>query len=117
MRRFLRLLTLWLVALALPTQGAAASATVAQASAPTHPTMTMPDGTTMDAAAMPCHRRHPLDKSARGACCGPIAAQQLQLAVAATATPRTPLVRSVANAAAPLFLTGGTERPPRAFLA
>ena len=36
--------------------------------------MTMPDGSTMDAAAMPCHDPA-VDKSGCGACCGPIAAE------------------------------------------
>jgi hypothetical protein len=110
MRRFLRLLTLWLFALALPVQGAPAQATMA-APAPSH-TMTMPDGSTMDAAAMPCHG-HAVDKAGCGTCCGPIAAQQALLAVAPVATRWARLPRVAAEAAPPLFLTGGTERPPR----
>ena len=55
MRRFLRLLVVWLIALALPSQGAAATAMATHTDAPSHATMTMPDGSTMDAAAgSPC---------------------------------------------------------------
>ena len=116
MRRFLRLLTLWLIALALPMQGAAAATAMpGHASAPSH-TMTMPDGTTMDAADMPCHA-HALDKSGCGACCGPIVTQQAVLTVAPVAARWATLARDAADAAPPLFLTGGTERPPRHFLA
>ena len=117
MRRFLRLLTLWLFALALPIQGAAAAtAMAAHASAPSH-TMTMPDGTTMNAAAMPCHG-HSVDKAGGcGACCGPIVTQQAMLSVAPVAMRWAMLPRSAADAASPLFLTGGTDRPPRPFLA
>ena len=117
MRRFLRLLTLWLFALALPIQGAAAAtAMAAHASAPSH-TMTMPDGTTMDAAAMPCHG-HSVDKAGGcGSCCGPIVTQQAMLSVAQVAMRWATLPRSAADAASPLFLTGGTDRPPRPFLA
>ncbi|MCK9688128.1 hypothetical protein [Scleromatobacter humisilvae] len=115
MRRFLRLLTLWLIALALPIQGAAAAAAMpGHANAP-H-TMTMPDGTTMDAADMPCHA-HAIDKAGCGACCGPIVTQQAMLAVAPVATRWAVVHRDAADAASPLFLTGGTERPPRFFLA
>ena len=117
MRRFLRLLTLWLIALALPIQGAAAAtAMAAHASAPSHATMTMPDGTTMDAAAMPCHG-HAIDKAGCGACCGPIVTLQAMLTVAPVATRWAALPRVAADAATPLFLTGGTDRPPRPFLA
>ena len=115
MRRFLRLLTLWLFALALPVQGALAQTAMA-APAPSHATMTMPDGTTMDADAMPCHG-HAVDKAGCGTCCGPIAAQQATLAVAPVATRWAPLPRAAADAAPPLFLTSGTERPPRPVLA
>ena len=116
MRRFLRLLTLWLFALALPIQGAAAATAMpGHASAPSH-TMTMPDGTTMDAADMPCHA-HAIDKSGCGACCGPIVTQQAMLAVAPVATRWAVVPRDAAAAAPALFLTGGTERPPRFFLA
>ena len=117
MRRFLRLLTLWLIALALPIQGAvAASGMGGHAAPPAHATMTMPDGTTMDAADMPCHRAA-LDKAGCGACCGPIFTQQAMLSVAPVATRWATLPRVAADAAPPLFLTGGTERPPRSFLA
>jgi hypothetical protein len=117
MRRFLRLLTLWLIALALPIQGAAAATAMpAHASTPSH-TMTMPDGTTMDADAMPCHG-HVVDKSGGcGACCGPIVTQQAMLSVAPAAMRRAALARIAADAAPPLFLTGGTDRPPRPVLA
>ena len=115
MRRFLRLLTLWLLALALPVQGALAQ-TAMGAPAPSHP-MTMPDGTAMDAAAMPCHG-HAVDKAGCGTCCGPIAApQQAPLAVAPAAARWAALPRVAAEAAPPLFLTGGPERPPRDVLA
>ena len=120
MRRLLRLLTLWLFALALPIQGAAAATTMpGHASAPSH-TMVMPDGTTMDAAAMPCHDHgpgHGLDKSGCGACCGPLVTQQAVLAVAPVAARWAPAPRDAADAAAPQFLTGGTDRPPRHRLA
>ena len=118
MRRLLRLLTLCLFALALPIQGAAAATAMpAHASTPPH-TMTMPDGTTMDAAAaMPCHG-HSIDKAGGcGACCGPIVTQQAMLSVAPVAMRWAALPRVAANAASPLFLTGGTDRPPRPFLA
>ena len=118
MRRFLRLLTLCLFALALPIQGAtAATAMAGHANAPSH-AMTMPDGTTMDAADMPCHPpAHGLDGAGCGACCGPLVTQQALLAVAPVAPRWAPALRLVADAAAPLFLTGGTDRPPRLLLA
>ena len=120
MRRFLRLLTLWLIALALPIQGAAAATAMAgHARTPAH-AMVMPDGTTMDAAAMPgalpCHG-HAVDKAGCGACCGPIVTQQALLTVAPAAPRRAPAPRLGADAEAPLFLTGGTDRPPRPRLA
>ena len=121
MRRFLRLLTLWLFALALPIQGAsAATAMSGHASAPPH-AMVMPDGTTMDAADMPgaapCHG-HAIDKSGCGGCCAPVVTQQAMLDVAPVATRRwATLARPAADAATPLFLTGGTDRPPRSLLA
>ena len=122
MRRFLRLLTLWLFALALPIQGAAAATAMpGHASAPSH-AMTMPDGTTMDAAdmvgAMPCHsHNHGIDGTGCGACCGPLVTQQAMLAVAPVAVRWAPAPHRVADAAAPLFLPGGTARPPRRLLA
>ena len=120
MRRFLRLLTLWLFALALPIQGAAAATAMpGHDSTPPH-AMVMPDGTTMDAADMPgaapCHV-HAIDKAGCGACCGPLVAQQALLAVAPVAPRWAPAARATVDAAAPLFLTGGTDRPPRPFLA
>jgi len=122
MRRFLRLLTLWLIALALPIHGAqAATAMAGHASVPPH-VMLMPDGTAMDAADMPgatdaaaCHG-HALDQSGCcGDCCGPIAAQQQMLDVAPVAMRWTVLARAAADATPALFLTGGTDRPPPPF--
>ena len=120
MRRFLRLLTLWLIALALPLQGAAAATAMgAHVNAPSH-TMTMPDGTTMDAAAMPgavsCHG-HAIDKTGCGDCCAPVAAPQSTFAIAPVAVHWTPVPRGTVDAATPSFVTGGTDRPPRPFLA
>jgi hypothetical protein len=113
MRRVLRLLTLWLFALALPVQGAAAATAMpARAGTPSH-AMAMPDGTPMDAADMPCHG-HGLDKAGCGACCGPLLTQQARLAVAPAAVRWAKAPRRAAHAAAPLFLTSGTDRPPRA---
>jgi len=129
MRRFLRLLTLWLIALALPIHGAqAATAMAGHASTPSHARMAMPDGTTMDAADMPaasdaradagaCHG-HALDPSTCcGDCCGPIAAQHELLDVVPVAARWAALPRAAAQAASPLFLTGGMDRPPRPLLA
>ena len=113
MRRLLRLLTLWLLALALPLQGAVAATAMGVPSPAAPHVMTMPDGTTMDAAAMPCHD-HAVDKSGCGGCCGPIAAEPaLLLAVAPAALRWAPIRRASADAGAPQFLTGGTDRPPR----
>ena len=112
MRRFLRLLTLWLFALALPLQGAAAATTMpGHASTQSH-TMVMPDGTAMDAASMPCHA-HGIDKAGCGACCGPLVTPQAMRAVAPAAPHWALAPRGSADAATPLFLTGGTDRPPR----
>jgi hypothetical protein len=121
MRRFLRLLTLWLLALALPVQGAAAATAMAgHAGAPSH-TMAMADGTAMDAAAMPgtppCHRQAGIDKAGCGACCGPLLTQQALLTVAPVATRRALTPRAAARAPAAVFLTGGTDRPPRLLFA
>ena len=116
MRRFLRLLTLWLLALALPVQGAAAATAMSVRAHPPTPAhmMTLSDGTTMDASAMPCHAAHAVDKSGCGACCGPIAAEPaLLLAVAPVAARWAPLPHDATDAGPPQFLTGGTERPPR----
>jgi hypothetical protein len=116
MRRFLRLLTLWLFALALPIQGAAAATGMAAHShAPSH-SMTMPDGTVMDADAMPCHG-HAIDKAGCGSCCGPLVTQQAMLVVAPVAVRWAALPRAAVDATAPQFLTGGTDRPPRPLLA
>ena len=121
MRRFLRLLVVWLIALALPLQGAtAATAMAMHADAPSHATMTMPDGSSMDAADMPgatpCHG-HAIEKSGCCTCCGPIVTQQEVLAIAPAAPRWTALPRELTAATAPLFLTGGTDRPPRLVLA
>jgi hypothetical protein len=128
MRRFLRLLTLWLIALALPIHGAqAATAMAGHANAPSQ-TMVMPDGSVMAAADMPgvgdakaCHGHghgHGLDPSGCcGDCCGPLAAQHEMLDVVPVAARWAPLPRDAAQAAPPLFLTGGTDRPPRPVLA
>jgi len=114
MRRFLRLLTLWLFALALPVQGAAtATGMAAHAGAPSHATMTMPDGTTMDATLMPCQAGHAVDKAGCGACCGPLVTQHAMLAVAPVALRWAASPRQAADAPRTQFLTGGTERPPR----
>ena len=123
MRRFLRLLTLCLLALALPLQGAAAATAMSgHAGAPTlSHTMVMADGTTMDTAAMPalppCHLHHGIDKAGCGACCGPLLTQQALLTVAPAATRWTVTPRTAARAPATVFVTGGTDRPPRFFLA
>ena len=125
MRRFLRLLTVWFIALALPIHGAqAATAMAGHASAPSHAAMVMPDGSTMDAADMAgatdatsCHG-HELDASGCcGDCCGPIVAQHEMLDVVPVAARWAALPRDAADAASPQFLTGGTDRPPRALLA
>jgi len=116
MRRFLRLVLLCLIALALPAQGVLA-ATGMRLHAAAHEQMTMPDGSTMDAADMPCHD-HGLDKSGGcGACCGPIVVQQAMLQVAPTATRWAPLKRAALGTKPAAFLTGGTDRPPRPSLA
>lgn len=121
MHRFLRLVLLWLVAFALPLQGALAAGGVSMHAAPAHATMMMPDGHQMDAADMPgataCHGQAVDKAGGCGACCGPIAAQQALLAVAPTSVRWTPVARASSDDAAPQFLTGGTERPPRPFLA
>ena len=117
MHRFLRLALLWLVAFALPVQGALAAGGVSMHATPVHATMTMPDGHPMDAADMPCHG-HAVDKTGGcGACCGPIVTQQALLAVAPTSVRWTPVALSAADDAAAQFLTGGTDRPPRPILA
>lgn len=125
MRRLLRLLALCLIALALPFDGAqAATGMGAATSTPSHAQMTMPDGTTMDAADMPgasdaaACPGHAIDKSGCcGDCCGPIAIRHELLDVVPVAARWATLPRDAADAATPLFLTGGTERPPRPVLA
>jgi hypothetical protein len=124
MRRFLRLLTLCLIALALPLHGAqAATAMAGHAGAPSHETMAMPDGTSMDAADMPgaadaaCHDHGLAKQACCGDCCGPIAVQHELLDVVPVAARWATLPRDDADAASPLFLTGGTDRPPRPVLA
>jgi len=113
MRRFLRLLALCVFALALPLQGAPA-ATAMAVDAGTHP-----QPMTMAAVDMPCHDHAP-DKTGCGDCCdccGPIVAQRALLAVAPVAARWAALPRNAADVAPALFLTGGTERPPRRLLA
>ena len=131
MRRFLRLLALWLIALALPLHGAqAATGMAGHAVMPSHEMMTMPDGSTMEAAAMPggasagtCHDHdHALGHDMGhagccGQCCGPVVAQHQILDVAPVAARWATLPRAVADAASPQFLTDGTDRPPRPRLA
>ena len=122
--RFLRLLTLWLIALALPLHGAqAATAMAGHASAPSHHAMVMPDGSTMDAADMPgasnaasCHDHDSAPSHCCGDCCGPIAVQHELLGVVPVAARWATLPRDAADAASPQFLTGGTDRPPRPVL-
>ena len=124
MRRFLRLLALCLIALALPLHGAQAATLMAgHAGAPSHATMVMPDGTAMDAADMPgatdaaCHGHDPAKPGCCGDCCGPIAAQHELLDVVPVPARWATLPRDADDAASPLFLTGGTDRPPRPDLA
>ena len=121
MRRLRRLLTLCLLVLALPIQSApAATAMVGHAAASTasHP-MAMPFAMAMQTAALPapCHRHGNLDNAGCGACCGPLLTQQALLTVAAVATRWAVTPSVAARAPATLFLTGGTDRPPRAFRA
>ena len=117
MHRFLRLAMLWLIVFALPVQGALAAGGMRMHAVPVHATMMMPDGRVMDAADMPCHS-HAVDKTGGcGACCGPIVTQQALLAVAPTSVRWTRVTRPAADDAAPQFLTGGLERPPRPVLA
>jgi len=121
MRRLLRLLMLCLLALALPIQGAAAATAMVGAHGSTSHTMTMPDGTVMDSAAMPgatadipACPHHAIDKACCGACCGPAAAQHAQLVVAPVAERWAPATHVAPRAATPQFLTTGPDRPPRA---
>ena len=123
--RFLRLLTLWLIALALPLHGGqAATAMAGHANTPSHQVMVMPDGSTMDATDMPgasdaasCHDHASAPSHCCGDCCGPIAMQHELLDVVPVAARWAPLPRDAADAASPQFLTGGTDRPPRPVLA
>ena len=129
MRRLLRLLTLWLIALALPVSGALAATAMGAHDGGRSPTMVMPDGSVMDAADMDddaagarCHGMDPApahapDGAGCGFCCGPLAAQAGVLAVAPVAARARALRRLPADAADAAFLTGGTERPPRSPLA
>ena len=127
MHRLLRLVMLWLIALALPVQGAAAATAMAMPAPPApsaHPHAMARDMPSM-ADATPCPRHaaghatlRATDKSGCcGDCCGPIVAQQEMLAVTPVAIRWAALPRASAAAAAPLFLTGGTDRPPRPLLA
>jgi len=110
MRRLLRLLTLCLLALALPIQGAAAAVAMALPSHEHVTTMALADMSDMDMHAATSHAapcpHHAVDKAGCGACCGPAVAQR-----------GSPAPRTAARAAAPQFLTGGPDRPPRALLA
>jgi hypothetical protein len=123
MRRLLRLFTVLLIALALPVHGAqAATAMAGHAGTPSHERMVMPDGATMDAADMPgasdaCHGRDLGKGGCCSDCCGPIAAPHGMLDVVPVAARWATRPRDAARAAAPQFLTGGTDRPPRAGLA
>ncbi len=141
MHRLLRLVTLWLIALALPIQGAAAATAMAMPAsrAPMQHAMAHDRGTmagmSMDAPhdAVPCPHHasshatrpathdamhHPMDKSGCcGDCCGPVAWQAPALAVAPAAETWRQAARGTAPVVAPQFLTDGPERPPRPFLA
>jgi len=112
MRRLLRLLTLCLFALALPLQGALAATGMGVDAGTQGQAQVM----AMAAAEMPCHDHAP-DKTGCGDCCAPLVVQQALLAVAPAAARWAALPRDAAQAAPALFLTGGTERPPRRLLA
>ena len=123
MRRFLRLLTLWLLALAFPIQGATAATAMPMASPhAARPAMhhDMPAMAGMSMAhddGTPC-AHHAMDKSGCcGACCGPVVSQQAALAVAPVADVWAPAARRALPVVAPVFLTDGPDRPPRTFLA
>ena len=123
MRRFLRLLTLWLIGLAVPVQGAAAATAMnghAAGGVASH-VMAMPDGATTGAAdrpgMAPCHHHHGIAKAGCGACCGPLVTQQAVLGVVPVVLRGAPAPHAAPQVAAPLFLTGGTDRPPRPVLA
>ena len=118
MHRLLRLLTLWLVALALPIQGATAATVMALPMSPTLQAA-MAD---MPSGAMPCPHHHALGHAADkaggcGTCCGPTACQPSALAVALVAEVWAPAVRAASAIVAPQFLTGGPDRPPHPVLA
>ena len=108
---------LCLLALALPLQGALAASAMPRVHPPAPHTMVMPDGTVMadmpgqasDSAPCP---HHAVYKVGCGACCGPAAAQQAQLAVAPAAVRWAPAAHPALHAANPLFLTGSLDRPP-----
>jgi hypothetical protein len=121
MRRLLRLLTLCLLALALPIQGAAAAVAMALPSHERVTTMALADMSDMDMHAATSHAapcpHHAVDKAGCGACCGPAVAQRPALLVTPVALRGSPAPRTAARAAAPQFLTGGPDRPPRALLA
>ena len=114
MRRLLRLLLVCLLACALPLQAAVASVMQAEL-APAH-AATMAGGAPCPHHA-PAHHAGTPDKAGCGACCGPLVAQQALLAVAPVAPRWAPAPHAAADAAAPQFLTGGTDRPPRPRLA
>ena len=114
MHRLLRLLTLWLVALALPIQGASAATAMALPMAPALQSA-MAD-TPSD--TMPCPHHHALGHAADkaggcGTCCGPTACQPPALTVAPVAEVWAPAARAASPIPAPQFLTGGPDRPPR----
>jgi hypothetical protein len=123
MRRFLRLLTLWLLALAFPIQGATAATAMPMASpqaaqhAMHHDMSAMPGMAMAHDDGTPC-AHHAMDKSGCcGACCGPVVGQQAALTVAPVADVWAPAARRAQPVVAPVFLTDGPDRPPRAFLA
>jgi hypothetical protein len=123
MHRLLRLLTLWLIALALPIQGAAAATAMAlpmsrapMAHAPQDATP-CPNHAMHHAAGHASHHSSMERSGCCGACCGPVACQQATLAVAPVAETWAPAARAASPLVAPQFLTDGPDRPPRPVLA
>lgn len=126
MRRFLRLLTLWLIALALPLQGATAAMAMTLPAA--HAAMASTAAAnamsamlaTHDAAPCPHHpaaAKAATSGSGCGACCGPAATPRSTPVIAPAAEAWMPAMRGASSAAAPAFLTDGPDRPPRPLLA
>ncbi len=143
MRRFLRLLILWLLALALPLQGALAAAmpeTKMQAATPQETDV----ASTAHAMAMAMNMRPYSHRAccptasedgfsatmhaslAHGGCPGGCAFCGLGAAMAqptptlapvAVAAPSRIVRRRATSVTAPTFLTSGLDRPPRRFLA